>query len=228
MKKSNVDEKIVLVDKESLIEYLEDFFKKNPMNSSLNHLDVSRITDFSNLFSIALEGYGFRKFNGSLSEWDVSSATNMKEMFYGSSFNKDISKWNVSNVEDMSGMFAIGHFNQNISKWNVSKVKSVERMFSLSVFNQPISEWNLESVISASRMFAKSPFEQSILTVKWGDSIKKEDVLMFDETPIAKKMGLGSPSLEAVLAYQRQEFLETLGWLGESPDAPVDQKKIRL
>ena len=36
---------------------------------------------------------------GHISEWDVSSVTNMKELFSGNTtFNDDISNWDVSNV----------------------------------------------------------------------------------------------------------------------------------
>ena len=42
-------------------------------------------------------------FNGDLSKWDVSRATDMSGMFDGAtSFNGDISKWDVSSVTDMS------------------------------------------------------------------------------------------------------------------------------
>ena len=40
-------------------------------------------------------------FNGDLSKWDVSSVTNMKDMFsYAEIFNSDLSKWDVSSVKD--------------------------------------------------------------------------------------------------------------------------------
>ena len=43
---------------------------------------------------------------GHISEWDVSSVTNMEELFKGEeTFNEDISSWDVSNVTDMGDMF---------------------------------------------------------------------------------------------------------------------------
>ena len=43
---------------------------------------------------------------GHISEWDVSSVTNMKELFeWKTQFNEDISSWDVSNVTDMGEMF---------------------------------------------------------------------------------------------------------------------------
>ena len=36
------------------------------------------------------------KFNGDLSEWDVSSVTDMRWMFQNSKFNGDISQWKIN------------------------------------------------------------------------------------------------------------------------------------
>ena len=45
------------------------------------------------------------QFNGDISNWDVSSVTDMSDMFSESQFNGDISNWDVSNVTNMIGMF---------------------------------------------------------------------------------------------------------------------------
>ena len=69
---------------------------------------------------------------GHISEWDVSSVTNMNYLFLGpSSFNEDIGSWDVSNVTYMVQMFnGANSFNQDIGNWDVSNVTDMSWMFS--------------------------------------------------------------------------------------------------
>jgi surface protein len=59
-----------------------------------------------------------------LNDWDVSSVTDMGNMFErASAFNQPIGDWDVSNVTDMSGMFSYNSaFNQDIGNWEVVNV----------------------------------------------------------------------------------------------------------
>ena len=98
--KSKPEYELVPETKDELIQMIKDEMDKNGNKCSLNHIDVSKITDMSFLFFDALED-----FDGDISEWDVSSVTNMKGMFNASRFNGDISKWDVSNVTNSEGMF---------------------------------------------------------------------------------------------------------------------------
>ena len=53
----------------------------------------------------------YETFNGDISDWDVSSVTNMKYMFWeASAFNQDISSWDTSSVTTMAGTFSLAKF----------------------------------------------------------------------------------------------------------------------
>ena len=91
-------EKTVAKSRKSLDILINNRIKKQGPNCDLNDIDVSQITDMSELFS-------YSKFNGDISNWDVSNVRNMRGMFMGSKFNGNISQWDVSNVENMKYMF---------------------------------------------------------------------------------------------------------------------------
>ena len=80
--------------KEALLDMILEEMRNYGVNCNLNHIDVSKITDMSELFAITEEGD---------TEMDASW------------FNGDISKWNVSKVTHMSCMFLHGEFNQPIN-----------------------------------------------------------------------------------------------------------------
>jgi surface protein len=80
--------------------------------------------------------------------WDVSSVTNMSNMFYKATFfNQNISSWDVSSVTNMTFMFYVTSFNQNIGGWDVSSVTDMSNMLrDADDFNQDISLWDINQV----------------------------------------------------------------------------------
>ena len=121
--------------KDELKEIIKQRIKDEGNEVDLNDIDVSKITDMSNLFKKT-------DVNGDISSWDVANVTNMNNMFaFCTSFNQDISSWEVSNVIDMHSMFYnCLKFNQDISSWDVSNVIDMHSMFyNCLKFNQDIS-----------------------------------------------------------------------------------------
>ena len=94
---------------------------------------MSNVTNMAQMF-LAVGSCGGEcpsSFNGDLSGWDVSSVTNMSQIFSGcESFNQDLSGWDVSSVTNMNDMFRQAYaFNQDISSWNVSSVTKMTDIF---------------------------------------------------------------------------------------------------
>ena len=141
--------------KKELREIIEQRIKQEGTEVDLNDIDVSEITDMSELF-MDLD------FNGDISLWDVSNVKYMQNMFLKcESFNQDISYWDVSNVENMNSMFYdCGEFNVDISSWNVSKVINMSGMFwRCKSFNQDLSSWDVSNVTFMSSMFTGCPIK---------------------------------------------------------------------
>jgi uncharacterized protein (TIGR02145 family) len=129
---------------------------------------------------------------GSITEWDVSSVTNMYDLFvFKTQFNGDISSWDVSNVTNMGNMFRGTPFNQDISSWNVGNVTSMSAMFTNvdgngavvvdGKFNQDISSWDVSKVVNATGLFHGSDFNQDISS--WNTGSMTDMSNMFRDTP---------------------------------------------
>jgi surface protein len=154
------------------------------LDADLQNLSIRDIIDLSGMFYDS-------KFNQHIGNWDVSTVTDMSQMFSraqdfnqpigkwdvgnlvymyymfykASAFNQRIEDWNTGNVIDMSCSFNQAEsFNQPIGKWNVSKVSNMNYMFGgAASFNQPIGEWDVGNVTDMKYMFCKtSSFNQPI------------------------------------------------------------------
>ena len=136
--------------KEELVKIMIEEIKENGPDCSLNHIDVSNITDMSFLFRggnayRCLEGHPvLSNFNGDISGWDVSNVTDMRFMFNECKYNGkngDISNWDVSNVTSMDAMFSGSKFNGDISDWDVSSLKNMYHIFNNSPLENNPPKW---------------------------------------------------------------------------------------
>ena len=107
--------------KEELQDIINQLIEERGNKGDFNDIDVSNITDMSDLFDFA----SIAKFNGDISMWDVSNVTDMKYMFFGCKvFNQDISNWDVSKVKKYDNIF----FNCPIEeKYKPKKLKKYEK-----------------------------------------------------------------------------------------------------
>ena len=144
----------------------------------LNHLDVSNLRNFSQLF----EGIPFE---GDVSKWNMSNARDLSGMFENSRFNGDLSAWDVSKVEHMCFMFAKSPFNRSLSNWDTSNVRSMRWMFRENKrFDQDISMWHTQSVQTMESMFENSGFRGDLS--KWRLDALRDAASMFDGPSLAR------------------------------------------
>ena len=143
----------------------EDMLRDMVANEEdLTTVVTSKVTNMFELFFIDFEAP--TDFNQDISSWDVSSVTDMGNMFAAASaFNQPLGDWDVSSVTNMNGMFGGAEaFNQPIGDWNVSSVTDMNFMFGGgSSFNQPIGDWDVSNVTNMNGMFGGgSSFNQDI------------------------------------------------------------------
>lgn len=203
-------EPVIAGDKQHLQSLIRNCLSINGDRCSLNHIDVTAVTDFTDLFRefpyfdgdisrwdtsrVTTMAGMFRKskedafargkrslFRGDISGWDVANVTSMRQMFDQAEFNGDISRWNTSKVEDMSSMFKDTHFRGDISTWDTGRVRSMSNMFIRSQFNGDLSKWNVSQVSDFSGMFARSMFKGDLS--QWDTSSARDMTCMFDESP---------------------------------------------
>ena len=202
LKISKLEKKIMYhpTSKEELIDIIIKEIETKGPNCSLNHIDVSNITDMSYLFrggdanKYQMGHPILSEFDGDVSDWDVSNVTDMKLLFNGCKYsgkNGDISEWDVSNVTNMRAMFAHSNYNGDISMWNVSNVTNMAFIFYYSPFDGnkgDISNWDVSNVIIMDNMFYNSKFNGDISKWKINPKARGHMTDMFKNSPLEKTL----------------------------------------
>ena len=153
--------------------YLNEYFNNGgqPMTSSYQNKhgreyiawDVGNINRFSLMFANAANTISTSSFTADISNWDMSSATNISSMVQEArQFNSDISTKSVTVGEGTS-------LARTYNAWDVSNVTNFSQMFrqraGTSLFNQPIGNWQITtgSAVNMGLMFYNNDsFNQEI------------------------------------------------------------------
>ena len=163
---------IVATDRTHLWNLVRDVVGFKGHDCDLNHIDVSRVDDFSLMFSSL-------QFTGSVSKWNVSRGVDFSGMF-------EQSQWDVSNANTMAFMFAQCPFNNSsLATWDVSNVRSMHWMFRKNTFfNQDLKNWNPASLEDASSMFKGAPYTHDLST--WNVNVLSLFDGMFDRESLVQ------------------------------------------
>lgn len=132
LSKSKSKLNIIKTTDETIQDIVLDELDRLGHDADLNHIDVSEVTDMSDLFNCEdYLGSKYRDLNPDISHWDVSNVVNMSCMFYNcQKFNQDITQWKVDKVKYTDNMFwNCKNFNQDLSDWNVRNVNIMYGMF---------------------------------------------------------------------------------------------------
>ena len=106
IKKSNNNYKYFPKTKKELKDIILKRIEEEGNEVDLNDIDVSEITDMSDLFRET-------NFNGDISKWDVSNVTNMRAMFsVCEAFDQNISDWDVYKVKYFNDIFSKCHIKE--------------------------------------------------------------------------------------------------------------------
>ena len=133
-------------------------------DNNISDWNTSNVEDMDFLFRQTTN------FNQDLSDWDVSSATRMFQVFYQSVFNGDLSAWDVSKVTLFADMFNgnTSFTGGGIGTWDTSSAERMDGMFAgASAFNENLNNWNVEKVAYTFDMFTNA--SSSIALWETGD-----------------------------------------------------------
>jgi surface protein len=88
-------------------------------------------------------------FDDSLSDWNTSRATTMRNMFHGTrNFNGDLSQWDTSQVVDMRGMFqdCIKFEGTGLANWKTGRVLDFRDFLGRATsFRGDLGQWDVSS-----------------------------------------------------------------------------------
>ncbi|MCL6296731.1 BspA family leucine-rich repeat surface protein, partial [Jejuia spongiicola] len=130
-------------------------------NLVLNATDTPNLSQVTSMQRMFLECSSFVDNGGAINNWEVSTITNMQQVFQGTLFNSPINNWEVSAVTSMSNIFRNTPFNQPLDNWDTSSVTNMSGMFrDAKNFDQNIGNWDISNVTRMVEMFFDATLSQ--------------------------------------------------------------------
>ena len=170
-------------------------------SGAANKPNLSQVTSLQNMFGVGSKGPNqvFEDVNNNLADWDVSTITNMQEMFSvsGAPVNRpsdgqpntlQLSNWDVSNVTNFSnfsygalltanGVY-VNYLGFDMTNWDTSEATNMAGMFYARGTLMGVENFNTSNVTDMNNMFSGRPvtgidFKTKLVngTVRW--SVKK-------------------------------------------------------
>jgi len=142
----------------------EGMFQEATMNGSsgLDTWDMSDVTAARFMFSQCAQ---MDDVVADIADWDVSSITNFRGMFYLTNINGNLNNWNTASLTNTRSTFQSlsGSPSPQIDGWDMSSVTNTFQMFRDGNFNSTVSSWNTASLVNAGSMFRSvTEFDQSV------------------------------------------------------------------
>jgi hypothetical protein len=138
------------------------FMNTQTFNRKLGSWNVSRVTNFQDMFNSA-QAFGVDG-SADLSTWDVSAGVNFTRMFKQAKFNSPVVGWAPGDGAVMTDMFRQNTvFNQDISGWDWSNIVDVSTMLAGTVaFDTALIDIDVRKVKTFNGMFNGSLYTQSV------------------------------------------------------------------
>lgn len=136
----------------------------------IDYWEMGNVTDLADLFNCetysGVQRAGCLVFDRQLGNWDVSSATSLRNTFRGAlKFNQNIGNWRVDKVADMSGMFAdASDFDQSLAVWSVASVTDFTGTFN---FVRGLGSCNRRALTDAPSWKDNRVFKTSDFMSEW-------------------------------------------------------------
>ena len=181
----------------------------NNLDYETSNLDVSNITNMSNIFTWCQNLTTL-----DLSNWNTSNVTSMSNMFSNdySLTTVDLSNIDTSNVNDISYMFSTCHNLLNIYGINdldTSNVSNMTKAFSsisgiggtAHMLSLNLSNWNTSNTTTMTQMFAECLYLQSLNLAGFTTEKLTNTNLMFNNCVSLKFLDIRNMDLTTISNY---------------------------